>query len=62
MSNKNNMRMTDFLALPQNKLVQDMEIFEKLENPTPNKQNKKIRIKDNDSDVIEHIIISTNED
>ena len=38
------------------------EIFEKLENPTPNKQNKKIRIKDNDSDVIEHIIISTNAD
>ena len=39
MSNKNNMRMADFLALPQNKLVQDMEIFEKLEDAINNYEN-----------------------
>ena len=36
MSSKTNVRMTDFLALPKDNLVRDMEIFEKLEDCVEN--------------------------
>ena len=39
------------------------DIFDKLENNTKRKKtNKKVYIRDNDSDIIEHIIISTTEE
>ena len=38
------------------------DIFGELENPTPNKPGKKVRVKNNNSDIVEDIIIMTNED